>query len=808
MSNLDSQISTTPQLPSSGPDKAGGGLTKGGSSEGDIGGSSYVPACTRLTVAEVARHNNREDCWVIINGEVLDVTGFLPDHPGGEKSILNFAGRDASKMFNMIHSPDVIQRYLSAEAVLGPVVEEVPVDEVSSEVPQSPRAADSSRGGTLPMHEPSQQCMEEPESPQAVGSATSTTHHGCSVQSVGSEESDLAVEGQEYWVILGGEVHDITSALPQLLQGTDASILEYGGMHLDEAIDCPPVSRMLVELADGSEVTVVDFLPEGSVGAQRHIPAAEVAKHCSEDDCWIIVNGKVIDVTTFLPDHPGGKSPILSVAGQDASDKYNLVHPPDFIQKYVPSLVLGDLADDDAKAPAPEVASAPGAEVRADRSVPQRPTSIMDGFAVLPVENSHESVHLDEAVPYRQLHVASSVTAGHGVAHVEGFLNASYVTTGTQLGSGDYAVVKIEDCEISGDLVRVPVEGVRAGLNIRQVGSDMEQGTIVASRGASITPTLLALLRDVAHEVELMPVLKVAVVSSGDELFSGETVDTNGPMLEGLLSERFGAAVEIERAPPLEDDFDKERESLLALAASCDVVISTGAVSKGSKDFIKKILDQEGKLHFGEVCLKPGKPTTFATLGDTPFFALPGNPASAYVTFHVFVAPFLEASLTGRQTRGDITVTLAEEFHQTDSVRPELVRASVSATGEGRLVARGVSGGSCQRSSRLFSCVDVNALVKLPAGAGKVPRGTRVPCILTGPIEPSVGEEAEVASRSELEAEAFAFRKLVAWLQDRTDVQNIDLMNLAGFCRNCLSKWYAEGASVELEDARERIYGR
>jgi predicted heme/steroid binding protein len=72
------------------------------------------------TVDEVAAHNKKEDIWVIIDGQVLDVTNFLPDHPGGEKAIILYAGRDATEEFNMLHDPKVIPRY-APDAVIGRV---------------------------------------------------------------------------------------------------------------------------------------------------------------------------------------------------------------------------------------------------------------------------------------------------------------------------------------------------------------------------------------------------------------------------------------------------------------------------------------------------------------------------------------------------------------------------------------------------------------------------------------------------------------------------------------------------------------
>merc|ERR1711972_849305 len=80
---------------------------------GGGGGGGY-------TLEEVAKHTSKSDCWVVVNGEVLDVTKFLSEHPGGELAILTFAGKDASEEFNMIHPPDVIPKY-APDAVIGKV---------------------------------------------------------------------------------------------------------------------------------------------------------------------------------------------------------------------------------------------------------------------------------------------------------------------------------------------------------------------------------------------------------------------------------------------------------------------------------------------------------------------------------------------------------------------------------------------------------------------------------------------------------------------------------------------------------------
>merc|ERR1719506_2941943 len=95
--------------------KAGGGAAAAAS------GGAAAPAASGFSKEEVAKHNNKESCWVILNDRVLDVTDFLKDHPGGELAILTFAGKDATEEFDMIHPPDVIDKYLPANKVIGMV---------------------------------------------------------------------------------------------------------------------------------------------------------------------------------------------------------------------------------------------------------------------------------------------------------------------------------------------------------------------------------------------------------------------------------------------------------------------------------------------------------------------------------------------------------------------------------------------------------------------------------------------------------------------------------------------------------------
>merc|ERR1740124_124125 len=109
--------------------------------------AATVPAATGgvagFSAEEVAKHTSKNDCWVILDGQVLDVTNFLGDHPGGELAILTFAGKDATEEFNMIHPPDVVGKY-APNAIIGVVgtAPSVQVESSAAPPPALPRRQD------------------------------------------------------------------------------------------------------------------------------------------------------------------------------------------------------------------------------------------------------------------------------------------------------------------------------------------------------------------------------------------------------------------------------------------------------------------------------------------------------------------------------------------------------------------------------------------------------------------------------------------------------------------------------------------
>jgi gephyrin len=170
------------------------------------------------------------------------------------------------------------------------------------------------------------------------------------------------------------------------------------------------------------------------------------------------------------------------------------------------------------------------------------------------------------------------------------------------------------------------------------------------------------------------------------------------------------------------------------------MIITSGGVSMGELDLLKPTIERSlgGTIHFGRVNMKPGKPTTFATVPvkdndgdrvDKVIFSLPGNPASAVVCFHLFVLPSMHKQ-AGIQPTGlpKIKAVLDEDIRM-DKGRPEYHRALVIAKEDGSLHASSTGG---QRSSRIGSFKGANALLCMPQGEGNLKKGAKVDALLMG----------------------------------------------------------------------------
>ncbi|KAM0368257.1 hypothetical protein ACHAPK_006771 [Fusarium culmorum] len=398
----------------------------------------------------------------------------------------------------------------------------------------------------------------------------------------------------------------------------------------------------------------------------------------------------------------------------------------------------------------PIVNSVLAEDVEAKENVPAFRASIVDGYAVVaPKDGQLKGVFPVTAI--------SHAAPGEIGALKEGEL--ARITTGAPLPPGATTVVMVEDTVLktmSDDgkeekEVEIQVEGVKEGENIREVGSDVKQGTVILNKGETISGVggeigLLASVGVSEAKVYRRPV--VAVLSTGDEIVEynrpgdlklGEVRDTNRITLMSAAREWGYEVVDLGIAS---DKPGTLEETLRDGLRRADLLITTGGVSMGELDLLKPTIERSlgGTIHFGRVAMKPGKPTTFATVPVKDnagqrvikaIFSLPGNPASALVTFHLFVLPSLH-KLSGASTVGLPRVPAFVSHDFPLDPRPEYHRAVVTVGKDGLLSATSTGG---QRSSKVGSMRSANALVILPSGKGKLEKGSKVEVLLLNAVQ-------------------------------------------------------------------------
>lgn len=361
------------------------------------------------------------------------------------------------------------------------------------------------------------------------------------------------------------------------------------------------------------------------------------------------------------------------------------------------------------------------AAVAAPHDVPPFPNSAMDGFAVRAA---------DVADPPVTLRVAGEVAAGEApTAEVEPG-TAVRIMTGAPLPAGADTVVRVEDTTGQGDSVVIHAAGP-AGTDVRPAGGDVAAATEVAAPGDLLTPPRLGLLATVgAARLHVHRRPRVALLSTGNELRPPETADlpmgairdANRTTLAGLCAE---AGAEVSDLGIVGDDPDRLQAVLTAAAADSDIVLSSGGVSMGVYDPVKRAYERSGEVEFWQVAMQPGKPFAVGTIGGTRFFGLPGNPVSVMVSFEQFVRPVLLALSGSLHLFRPRLATRAGESLTTNPDKVVFVRAAVTRDDAGSWVAR-PSGG--QGSHVLSALAAADGLIVIPAGVAEVAAGDEVEC--------------------------------------------------------------------------------
>ena len=277
-------------------------------------------------------------------------------------------------------------------------------------------------------------------------------------------------------------------------------------------------------------------------------------------------------------------------------------------------------------------------DVVADHDMPDFASSAMDGFAV-------RSSDIAGASPEQpvELKIVGRALIGRRPESTVGGHEASRIATGAPIPAGADTIVPIENAEVLGEVVRI-IEPAPEGRHIRPVGEDVRAGAVLVEQGRRLGAPELGLLANAGfpHPV-VHPRPRVIVLSTGDELIPPTEQPEFGQVRDSNAYTIFGAVREAGAIPVLagivKDDVEQLKETLLVHEIQADAFISTGGVSVGERDVVKAAFFRRGDLDFYKVAMQPGMPQGFGRIEGKPYWGLPGNPVSVFVSFEVFVRP-------------------------------------------------------------------------------------------------------------------------------------------------------------------------
>jgi molybdenum cofactor synthesis domain-containing protein len=366
-------------------------------------------------------------------------------------------------------------------------------------------------------------------------------------------------------------------------------------------------------------------------------------------------------------------------------------------------------------------------DVVAGELIPPFANTGVDGFAVRAADTAGAAAN----TPVR-LEVLGTLAAGAAPDVPLRPGQALRIMTGAPMPTGSDAAVMVENTRLSEDGSKVELfAAARAGDNVRSAGDDVRPGDVVVPAGTVLTAGHLGVLASLGRgEVLAHPRARVGVVSTGDELVEGpaplapgQIRDSNRRTLLALLAESGCEPIDLGL---IRDDEQAIAEAFERGAATCDALVSSGGVSMGEFDFVKRVLDRVGEMNWMQVAIKPAKPLAFGHVAGKPTFGLPGNPVSSMVSFELFARPALRQMMGhAALDRPRVRAVAPNGLNRRPDGRMQFFRVVAQWVADRFEVSP--AGG--QGSHQLTGMAGANGLAIVPDGPG-VPPGGEVDLIL------------------------------------------------------------------------------
>jgi molybdenum cofactor synthesis domain-containing protein len=360
-------------------------------------------------------------------------------------------------------------------------------------------------------------------------------------------------------------------------------------------------------------------------------------------------------------------------------------------------------------------------DVVATRDLPEFASSAMDGFAV-------RASDISGATPGSpvELKIVGRAMIGRRPEAVVGGGEAVRIATGAPIPAGADTVVPVENAEPGGEMVQI-FDAPVTGKHVRPAGEDVKDGQVLVPAGKRLGPPELGLLANAGFPHPIVhPRPRVIVLSTGDELIPPTETPEFGQIRDSNAYTLYAGLRELGAMPVLagivKDDVDSLRETVQSYLIQADAFVSSGGVSVGERDVVKAAFFRRGDLDFYKVAMQPGMPQGFGHIEGKPFFGLPGNPVSVFVSFEIFVRPAI-LKMMGRSQlyRPEVTATLAEDVSGPKG-KLQFARVLLERKDDGWIATP-----TGARGSNLISTVArANGLAMIPVGTATAPEGSQV----------------------------------------------------------------------------------